>query len=113
MPPQTELSTELGVAMRNRVQLKFVFSEGDPGHELMHRQSGHTFDDLLQQHRGMSISLIADANHTFTQFDSRERLIMLLDTLLPSACGNARANLASAAAAAPGANNAPAVHKCA
>jgi len=112
-PPETELETEIAAAMRHKVQLKFVFAEGDPGHELMRRQSGRSFDDLLRQHREMSINLIPHANHTFTQLDSRERLIALLDTLLPPAFTSDRANLSSTAAAAADTVGAPPVRKCA
>ena len=90
-PPETELETEIAAAMRHKIQLKFVFAEGDPGHELMRRQSGRSFEDLLRRHREMSIDMIPHANHTFTQLDSRERLIALLDSLLPAAGPSDRA----------------------
>lgn len=90
-PPENVLSAELMAAIQCQIQLRFVFTVGDPGYDLLRRQTGRAFDRLSQQGE-LSIDFVADANHTFTQLDSRERLIALLDTLMPSVRGHARSS---------------------
>lgn len=107
-PRESALSEELMSAMQRQIQLRFVFTAGDPGYDLLRTQTGRAFDGLSQR-REMSIDFIADANHTFTQFDARERLIALLDTLLPAAHGHPRSVADRASMAGPASVDLPAV----
>lgn len=76
-----DLSSELALVARNRVRQHFVFAEGDPGLELLRSQGGRSVQKL-QADGFIHIDCIAQADHTFTRLEARERLIGLLNGLL-------------------------------
>lgn len=70
-------------AVHHGVALRFVFAAHAPGYDLLRRQSADTIDRLTQR-RQASVHFVPDADHTFTRLESRERLVALLDGLMPS-----------------------------
>ena len=76
-----DLPSELAQAKRNRVRQHFVFAMGDPGLELLRSQGGRGLEKL-QTGGSIYIDCISQADHTFTRFEARERLVVLLDGLL-------------------------------
>jgi alpha-beta hydrolase superfamily lysophospholipase len=73
-----DLAAELKHATTNAGTLKFVFSVGEPGHELLRKQSGRTLQRLIDAHK-ISVTPVSNADHTFTRLESRNRLLPLLD----------------------------------
>ncbi|MCR9258132.1 MAG: hypothetical protein NXH95_00280 [Pseudomonadaceae bacterium] len=61
--------------------LQFYFSESDPGLELLVKRSGKTLAEFHES-KNFGICLIPDADHTFTKFNARTRLIEELIRLL-------------------------------
>lgn len=76
-----DLPSELAQVARNRVRQHFVFAVGDPGLELLCSQGGPGLEKL-QTDGSIYIDRIAQADHTFTRLEARERLVVLLDGLL-------------------------------
>ena len=87
-PIAQDLADELRSAVQRGVRLRFVFATHAPGHALLYRQSGRAMAELLRRGQA-SIDFIAGADHTFTRLEARERLVLLLDGLIPAASGPA------------------------
>ncbi len=84
IPLRHNLARELEGAARQGIRLRFVFAERAPGFALLRKQSGRAMQRLLEQ-QAASIDFIANADHTFTRLEARERLVAVLDRLvLPS-----------------------------
>jgi hypothetical protein len=79
-----DLAGELAGATADGAVLHFLFSENEPGEALLRGLAGRAVGRLQRQRR-LHLHHIDDADHTFTGAASRERLGVLLDTLLESA----------------------------
>ena len=73
-PFPEDLPTELKQAAAAGIGLQFVFSDGDPGLELL-RQGGGRSVRRMRTREALSIAVIPGADHTFTDLDARARLI--------------------------------------
>jgi len=73
-----DLSRELDAASRHGIELRFVFAEGAPGFALLRMQGGNAISRLRSE-RAVTLDFVAGADHTFTRFDARERLVQVLD----------------------------------
>lgn len=82
IPLRDDLAGELAQAVRQGIQLRFVFAAKAPGYELLRRQAGNAIDRLLARQQA-SLDFVPDADHTFTRLEARERLVALLDRLAP------------------------------
>ena len=76
-----DLARALRDAARAGVTCRFIFSEGDPGEDLLRLGVGRSLGRLCADGT-ISIHRIADADHTFTGADARERATRLIETLL-------------------------------
>lgn len=86
LPLKNDLARELRRAADDGVPLRFVFAANAPGYALLAQQSGGAFS--IAQRRGeVSVTFVADADHTFTGVDARDRLVHVLDGLAGQACG--------------------------
>jgi len=86
LPLKNDLARELRRAADAGVPLRFVFAANAPGHALLAQQSGGALS--VAQRRGeVSVTFVADADHTFTGVDARDRLVHVLDSLAGQACG--------------------------
>ena len=74
-PMPDDLPTELKAVQKASIDLQFVFSVGDPGLGLLQAQGG-AFTRSLQARD--SLTLVEDANHTFTDLPTRRRLLRVL-----------------------------------
>lgn len=80
-PLKDDLPAELRAIVRHGIQLHFVFSATDPGHDLLTTLGGRTVSQL--SHRGaLKIQTIDGADHTFTAAAARAALIGALDRTL-------------------------------
>jgi len=61
--------------------LHFVFASGHPGHSLLRAQAGRALHRLAGS-GALTLDFIDGADHTFTQLEARERLVVLLDSLV-------------------------------
>ncbi len=73
-PFPEDLPTELKQAAAAGIDLQFVFSDGDPGLELL-RQGGGRSVRRMRAREALSIAVIPGADHTFTDLDARARLV--------------------------------------
>lgn len=73
-----DVATGLARAADAGVRLRFVFAAGEPGLELLHAETGNALAPLLDTGR-VVLETVADADHTFTRLDARDRLVALLD----------------------------------
>lgn len=73
-PFREDLPTELEQAVAAGIDLQFVFSDGDPGLELL-RQGGGRSMRHLRARGALSVTVIPGADHTFTDLDARARLV--------------------------------------
>lgn len=76
----SELGAELHAAHQHGIALRFVFSVGEPGIDMLRQQSAGALEDMVQR-GAVSIDYITEADHTFTRMDARERLMATLNTL--------------------------------
>lgn len=90
LPLKDDLARELRSAVRAHVGLRFVFASNAPGHTLLQQQSGRALARLIAR-GGVAIEFVADADHTFTQADARERLVRVLDAAVQRVSGVAAA----------------------
>ena len=74
----TPLSRELRQAAQGGTVLKFVFAEGDDGVDVLHRNAQSLMGTLQSQNR-LSVDFVPAADHTFTTFSAREKLLQILD----------------------------------
>ncbi|HEY4338400.1 MAG TPA: alpha/beta fold hydrolase, partial [Steroidobacteraceae bacterium] len=83
IPMSDDLGSELQRLAKQHTDLLFVFAEGDPGLDLLRGGSGSVYDRLLR--RGLlRVSMVEGADHTFTPYWSRERLIAILSAHIQS-----------------------------
>lgn len=83
-PLKDDLEQDLSRAVQRGVSLRFVFARHSPGFPLLRQQGGRAVDRLRA--RGLaSVDFVEDADHIFTRLEPRERLVLLLDGLLPAA----------------------------
>lgn len=75
---QQDLATELRLAVERGTRLHFFFSEHDPAYEMLVRQAGSTVRRLHSQ-GSLTLDVLTDADHTFTPYAARERLVALLE----------------------------------
>jgi predicted alpha/beta hydrolase len=76
-PFPDDLPTELKQAAAADIGLHFVFSDGDPGFELL-RQAGSRSLRQLRADAALSVAVIPGADHTFTDLDARARLVQVV-----------------------------------
>ncbi len=90
LPLKDDLAYELRRAADAGIALRFVFATDAPGHTLLVQHSGAALAAALE--RGdASVTLVPDADHTFTRRAARDRLVLVLDRLVAQACGLAQA----------------------
>lgn len=78
LPLTHDLARELATAAGHDIELRFVFAANAPGFVLLRRQSGRAITRL--QATGMTtVDFVTGADHTFTRFEARERLVQVLD----------------------------------
>jgi hypothetical protein len=65
LPLKDDLATELRAAARHKIPLRFVFSSGEAGDQLL-SELGGTIVETLRQRGGLSIERVEGADHTFT-----------------------------------------------
>ena len=75
---RTPLARELGQAANSGTLLRFVFAEGDEGYKVLQRQADKLMEKLQAQKK-MSLDFVGPADHTFTTFSAREKLMKILD----------------------------------
>jgi pimeloyl-ACP methyl ester carboxylesterase len=81
LPLEEDLGGELAAIARQGVQQRFVFATGDPGSELLRQMGGRMLGKLVSREL-VSIDNIPNADHTFTTFEARVRLVKVLETRL-------------------------------
>lgn len=86
LPLKNDLARELRRAADAGIPLRFVFAANAPGHTLLAQQSGGALS-AAQQRGALSVTFVANADHTFTGVDARDRLVRILDGLAGQACG--------------------------
>jgi hypothetical protein len=74
----TPLSRELGKAADSGTLLKFIFAEGDDGVAVLYRNAQGVMEKLQSQKK-LSVDFVSHADHTFTTFSAREKLLSILD----------------------------------
>jgi pimeloyl-ACP methyl ester carboxylesterase len=79
--PSNGLEVALNAAARDDVTLRFVFSEGHTGQEILRRDGRQTLANLLASGKA-SLDFVSGANHTFTGVETRRQLIVILDRLM-------------------------------
>jgi len=78
---EQDLAEALLATVERGIRLSFVFAATSPGYDLLRRQGGRVVNRL--RHRGgLSIDLVEDADHTFTHYEARKRLIPALERLM-------------------------------
>jgi hypothetical protein len=80
IPLKNDLSREL-VGAAHMCTQHFVFAVGDPGIDLLRSQGKRSLAPLLSKKR-VTIDFVADADHTFTRLEARDRLVEVLDRLM-------------------------------
>lgn len=86
LPLKNDLARELRRAAEAGIPLRFVFAANAPGHALLAQQSGGALSVALRRGE-VSVTFVADADHTFTAAEARDRLVGLLDGLAVQAFG--------------------------
>jgi len=71
------LDRTLDAAAAHGVQLRFLFADSDPGLAMLREQAGDTVAEL-QRRRQLRIDVIPDADHTFTHYRPRQKLLELI-----------------------------------
>jgi hypothetical protein len=80
LPLRNDLAGELVRATADGTVLHFVFSDNEPGEDLLHGQAGRAVGRLQRQRR-LHLHRLDDTDHTFTGEAARERAAALMDTL--------------------------------
>lgn len=78
---EEDLAAKLLAAVSLGTGLRFVFSATSPGYALLQRQGGRVVRRMCDSGE-LSIDLIPDADHTFTQLAARARLVSALERLM-------------------------------
>jgi len=84
LPLRNDLAGELMRATADGAVLHFVFSENEPGEDLLRGLAGRAVDRLQRRNR-LQLHHLDNADHTFTGEMARERVAALMDTLLEGA----------------------------
>jgi alpha-beta hydrolase superfamily lysophospholipase len=83
LPLHEDLADELRRATDNGRQVYFVFSERDPGLPMLREQAGRTLSRLIDK-GVVHVTVIVDADHTFTRRAAQQRLMdVLIEKLAP------------------------------
>lgn len=77
LPVRADLTDDLESVAGRKARLQFIFSQGDPGQGLLKTQAGKAML-RLQRSGALGISVIANADHTFSPWAARLELIELL-----------------------------------
>ncbi|MEO5689607.1 MAG: alpha/beta hydrolase [Burkholderiaceae bacterium] len=80
LPLRNDLAGELTRATADGGVVHFVFSENEPGEDLLRGLAGRAVGRLVRQRR-LHLHRLDDADHTFTGEAARERVAVLMDTL--------------------------------
>jgi pimeloyl-ACP methyl ester carboxylesterase len=83
LPVSKDLHSALMGIARRGIRMDFIFAQSDPGHLYMSEQAAKAQVQLVAK-GVMSMDLIPDANHTFSTFQSRQRLMDTLQRLIES-----------------------------
>ena len=76
-----DLAVDLATTAHHGIRMRFVFSTTSPGLALLRQQGGRMVSKLIE--RGdISIDLIPDTDHTFTELAGRERLFTVLNQIV-------------------------------
>jgi alpha/beta superfamily hydrolase len=86
LPLKYDLGRELQRAVDAGTALRFVFAAGAPGHTLLVQESHDVLPAALARGK-LSLTIVPDADHTFTRAAARDRLVHELDRLIDRACG--------------------------
>jgi hypothetical protein len=89
IPLENDLGTELRQLRRQNTNLLFIFADGEPGLELL-RGGGGSVVARLQRRGALRIETVEGADHTFTPHWSRQKLIDLLSSFIPTASPHLR-----------------------
>ena len=84
LPLRDDLAAELAGAAAAGTVLHFVFSENEPGEDLLRSLAGRAVGRLQRQGR-LHLHHLDDADHTFTGAAARERMAALMDGLFDAA----------------------------
>ena len=93
-PFPDDLPSDLRRAVDAGIDLKFVFSDGDPGLELLRHSGGRSLR-RMRDGGELSVSVITGADHTFTDLNARAALVELLTRAVrvpPRVAANAAAD---------------------
>jgi hypothetical protein len=85
-PLQEDLAQELTRLAGRGVRVRFVFSVGDPGEALLRRGAGRALGRLTRR-GALSVTHVADCDHSFSRAWMREALWGALDVRLPGEGG--------------------------
>jgi alpha-beta hydrolase superfamily lysophospholipase len=89
LPLKNDLGHELRRASDAGIALRFVFAADAPGHTLLVQESDGALPAALE--RGdLSLTVVPDADHTFSRGAARDHLVLVLDRLMAQSCGLAR-----------------------
>jgi hypothetical protein len=91
-PFPDDLASELKQAAAAGIGLQFVFSDGDPGFELLRQQGGGSVR-RMQARDELTVSVIPAADHTFTDLKARAALIDVLTRKVQAPVRGAQAML--------------------
>lgn len=81
LPIRSRLERTLAAASAHGARLSFVIADSEPGLAMLQEQAGPVVAQLQQGGR-LQISVIADADHTFTHFRPRQQLLARIGALL-------------------------------
>ncbi len=80
-PVAQDLAADLQAVTQSGVSLHFVFARGDPGQIILREEAG-AVGERLQRDKKISVTVIDNADHTFTAASARLRLTQALHHLL-------------------------------
>jgi alpha/beta superfamily hydrolase len=83
LPVSKDLHSALMGLARRGIRMDFIFAQSDPGHLYMSEQAAKAQAQLIAKGI-MSMELIPNANHTFSTYQSRQRLMGTLQRLVES-----------------------------
>ncbi len=81
LPWRRDLGRDLAALARRGTAVRFVFSDDEPGRELLRIEAGRALAPLLANGR-VRIVDVPSADHTFTTADARQRLHAAVDEVL-------------------------------
>ncbi len=81
LPLRDDLALELARATAKGGVVHFVFSDDEPGEDMLRGQAGRAVGRLERAGR-LALHRVVDADHTFTGEGARERVAALMDTVL-------------------------------